>query len=77
MTVAQLIESLSKIEDQDIRVMVRGYEGGYDDVMNINPTPIDIALDVNNEWYFGKHERAEMLIYEDRKDYQIVKAIIL
>jgi len=77
MTVAQLIEALSKIEDQEAWVMVKGYEGGYDDVMTINPTPIEIALDVNKEWYFGNHERAEMLIYDDRKDYQIVKAIIL
>jgi len=77
MTIKQLIEILQQVEDQDTRVMVSGYEGGYNDVMNINPIPLDIALDVSNEWYYGKHERAEMLIHEDRKDYQIVKAILI
>jgi hypothetical protein len=77
MTVKQLIQILSTIEDQDVRVMVKGYEGGYNDVEGINIDPIDIALDVNIEWYYGAHERAEMLMYEDREKYQIVKTIIL
>jgi hypothetical protein len=77
MTIRELIESLSKIEDQDIRVMVKGYEGGYDDVVNINPTPIEIALDVNEEWYFGKHEKAKDIHGVANSRYQIVKAIIL
>ena len=61
MTVRQLIESLSTIEDQDIRVMVRGYEGGVNDMVigngidNITPAIIHVALDVNTEWYYGKH----------------------
>lgn len=77
MTVKQLIESLSKIQDQEAWVMVKGYEGGYDDVMNINPAPIDIALDVNDKWYYGRHESIQDVLIEARKDYQIVKAIIL
>jgi len=55
MTVKQLIEALSKIEDQEAWVMTSGYEGGYNDVMNINPAPIDMALDVNEQWYYGSH----------------------
>ena len=77
MTVKQLIQSLSEIQDQDTIVMVKGYEGGYDDVMNINPAPIDIALDVNDKWYYGRHESIQDVLIEARKDYQIVKAIIL
>lgn len=77
MTVKQLIQSLSKIQDQEAWVMVKGYEGGYDDVMNINPAPIDIALDVNDKWYYGRHESIQDVLIEARKDYQIVKAIIL
>ena len=77
MTVRELIEVLSKIENQQVRVMVKGYEGGYDDVMNINPAPIDIALDVNDKWYYGRHESIEDIAIEARKDYQVVKAIIL
>ena len=44
MTVKELIQSLSKIEDQDIRVMVKGYEGGYNDVDNINTSWFSIVL---------------------------------
>ena len=77
MTVKQLIEVLSKIEDQEIRVMVKGYEGAPNDIEDINPAPIDIALDVNDQWYYGKHEMIEDVVIEARKDYDIVKAIIL
>ena len=77
MTVKQLIEKLSIIEDQEAWVMVRGYEGGYDDVENLNTKPIDMVLDVNDEWYYGKHERIEDVVEEARKDSQIVKAIII
>jgi hypothetical protein len=77
MTVKQLIKILSTIQDQDTRVMVKGYEGGYNDIEDINPAPIDIALDVNDQWYYGKHEMIQDVVIEARKDYSIVKAIIL
>jgi hypothetical protein len=77
MTVKQLIQSLSKIQDQDIRVMVKGYEGGYNDIVDINPAPIDIALDVNDQWYYGKHETLDDIDPSNSTQYQIVKAIIL
>jgi hypothetical protein len=77
MNVRELIEKLSTIENQDARIITSGYEGGFDDIENLNLEPVDIALNVNDEWYYGKHERAEMLLYEDREKYQIVKAIIL
>ena len=77
MTVRELIKILEQIEDQEIRVMVRGYERGYDDVMNINPAPIDIALDVNDKWYYGRHERVDDMYDAPSSNYQIVKAIIL
>ena len=32
MTIKELIESLSKIEDQEVMVMVKGYEGGVNDI---------------------------------------------
>ena len=83
MTVRELIESLSKIEDKEIRVMTRGYEGGVNDMVIGNgiedntPAIIDIALDVNDEWYYGRHERIEDVIMNARGEYTIVKAIIL
>jgi len=77
MTVKQLITKLSTIKDQDTLVMVNGYEGGYNDVEAINIDPIDVALDVNDQWYYGRHERVGDVLVEVRKDFQIVKAIIL
>jgi hypothetical protein len=79
MTVKELIEVLSKIEDQETRVMVRGYEGGYNDLIMIDNTPatIYIALDVNEEWYYGAHERVEDVDRDHLDRYHIVKAIIL
>lgn len=75
MTVKQLIESLSKIEDQEVRVMVKGYERGVDDIEDIIPEIVNIALDVNKEWWNGTHEEvSEDNTYTDK---EIVKEIIL
>jgi hypothetical protein len=86
MTIKELIESLSKIEDQDIRVMVRGYEGGVDDIVIGNgidnntiviPAIQYVALDVHREWYMGRHERVDDMFGGINSNYHIVKAIIL
>lgn len=83
MTVKELIESLSKIEDQDIRVMIRGYEGGVNDMVIGNsiedntPAIQYVALDVNTEWYYGTHERVDDMFGGTNSEYHIVKAIIL
>jgi hypothetical protein len=75
MTVKELIESLSKIEDQDIRVMVKGYEGGVEDIENIIPEIVNVALNVNEEWWNGSHE--VISIDNTYTDKEIVKAIVL
>ena len=84
MTVKELIESLSKIEDQNIRVMVRGYEGGVDDITIGNgidnntvviPAIVNVALDVNEEWYYGRHEVQNF--DHEYKGREIINAIIL
>ena len=83
MTVRELIESLSKVEDKEIRVMTKGYEGGVDDIVigngidNNTPAIIHVALDVNTEWYYGKHERVDDMYNATNSNYHIVKAIIL
>jgi len=73
-----------QIEDQEVRVMVKGYEGGVDDIVignsidnNITPAIIHVALDVNTEWYYGKHERVDDMYDATNSEYHIVKAIIL
>ena len=75
MTVKELIESLSKIKDQEVRVMVKGYEEGVEDIENIIPEIINVALNVNTEWWNGTHE----VIRNDNTytDKEIVKAIVL
>jgi hypothetical protein len=77
MTVKQLIEELSKIEDQDLRVMTSGYEGGFNDLETKTNNIQFMALDVNDEWYYGKHEPVDNLYDAPNSNYQIVKAIIL
>ena len=83
MTVRELIESLSKIEDKEIRVMVRGYERGVNDMVIVNgignntPAIQYVALDVNTEWYYGTHERVDDMYDATNSKYHIVKAIIL
>lgn len=62
MTVQQLIKILSKVEDQQTTVLVKGYEGGVDDVvMSKDDTPeiLTVRLNVNTEWYYGRHEIVE------------------
>jgi uncharacterized protein YneR len=79
MTIQQLIDKLNTIEDKDNTIAVtRGYEKGYDDIDNIIPEPITMVLNVNDEWYFGKHEKlSEVYDREDIEEYTITKAIIL
>ena len=52
-TVAELIEELRKLP-AEMRVMVRGYEGGYHDCQT--PAIEPIKLNVNSEWYYGPHD---------------------
>ena len=35
-------------------VIVKGYEGGVDDVIHVKL--VKIRKDVNAEWYYGRHE---------------------
>ncbi|MBD2427710.1 hypothetical protein [Phormidium sp. FACHB-1136] len=52
MTAKELIEALSQYPP-DTPVVVRGYEGGYNDIQAI--TPVSIQLNVNQIWYYGAH----------------------
>lgn len=53
MNVKQLIEKLQDLP-QDSIVVVRGYEGGVDEITEISVSKV--ALNINSEWYYGKHE---------------------
>ena len=56
MTVAELIEQLLKLKP-DARVIVNGYEAGYEDVKGVEYR--DIRLNVNDNWYEGPHEEPD------------------
>ena len=75
MTVKQLIEQLQQL-DPDLHVFTVGYEGGFEDVYV--GKEMEIALDVHEEWFYGKHEDANITYYvPDKSKYTIVKGIIL
>jgi hypothetical protein len=64
MNVDQLIKRL-QMYPQDLRVVIRGYEGGYDDINNFEQ--LKIVLDYNAEWYYGKHDDASFIQNEEAK----------
>ena len=64
MNVDQLIKRL-QMYPPDLRVVVRGYEGGYNDVDTFEN--IKIVLDYHSEWYYGKHEDASNIYNEEVK----------
>jgi hypothetical protein len=68
MTTKELIEIL-KTYPEDMRVLISGYEGGFDDVEDVKESVFN--ENVNTEWYYGKHEKA------DKNDGYDFKGIIL
>ncbi len=52
MTVHELITALSQF-DPNTPVVVRGYEGGYNDIHQVKP--LSIQLNVNTTCYYGAH----------------------
>ncbi|MCL4823603.1 MAG: hypothetical protein KJZ57_05225 [Anaerolineales bacterium] len=53
MKAKELLEILSQIPE-DVDVVVKGYEGGVDEVVNVKL--VKIKKDVHSEWYYGRHE---------------------
>ena len=72
MKVKKLIELLSQM-DPELLVVVAGYEGGVDEMDKFEMC--DIELNVNTEWYYGKHEILEK--EPTKKDSTIVKGVRL
>jgi hypothetical protein len=77
MTVGELIAKLQEF-DQNMMVVVDGYEGGVEDVEFVQTT--DIALNFNaNTWYYGKHEPVtdDYLTDEEKEKHTVVTAVYL
>jgi hypothetical protein len=66
MRIKDLIKTLQEYP-QDIRVVVAGYEGGYNDVLSVRE--LVLRENENEEWFYGAHEESE--------DVQGFKAIAL
>lgn len=54
MTVSELIEQLKEYPG-DMRVLVPGYEGGYND-SGLKTEEIVFNFSKNDAWYYGPHE---------------------
>ena len=75
MTVQDLIELLATYPS-GLRVVVNGYEDGFDDVVPERVSVIQIELDVGQEGWEGRHNTAD---HEGpaRRDSRIVDALVL
>jgi len=56
MKVKDLIKELQSY-DPELMVVIDGYEGGVDEATKA--IDVSLKLDVNTEWYYGKHEVVE------------------
>ena len=56
MKVKELLNLLSQMPSE-LDVVVKGYEGGVDDVINVQI--VHIKKDARTEWYYGRHELEE------------------
>ena len=74
MTVDELIRMLETYPP-DLRVVVDGYEGGVDDLEARLLLVRDIRLNVNADWYYGRHE--ETYTCEKETGHETVPALIL
>ena len=73
MTVGDLVRELSRYPD-DLRVMVSGYEDGFDDLEPGLLSVQDVALHQHPEWFYGRHD---IPFPEDGEDIQTVPALLI
>ena len=55
MNVQQLIEQLQK-HPPDMRIIIQGYEGGFNDLDRVEPKEIIVNANDGHSWWKGKHE---------------------
>ena len=53
MKVKELIKMLSE-QDQEAMVVISGYDGGVNELRVVSAAVVE--LNVNESWYYGKHE---------------------
>jgi len=52
MTAKELIKLLQQLPPE-IKIVVRGYEEGYNDIQQLKP--VKLKQDVNAKWYYGEY----------------------
>ena len=75
MTVKELVEFLPNYPD-DLRVVVNGYEDGYDDILPERISTRKIELDTGKHDWEGKHSGPPYKSEETTDDAKIVDALI-
>ena len=73
MTVSELTQLLATYPP-DMRVVVNGYEEGYDDLEQHLMSVKEIRLDTGEKWWEGRHREAEDTRTEGRA---VVNALVL
>ena len=76
MTVKELVEHLGKYPD-DLRVVVNGYEDGFDDLSLERISVIKIQLDTQIHDWEGQHSDFHGSEKETTNDAEIVEALVL
>jgi hypothetical protein len=66
MTASELIQQLQTLPTHT-RIVIRGYEDGYNDILKLKP--VKIKLKANADWYVGE--------YEDSADADAINAVDL
>ena len=74
MTTGELIQLLSQYP-ADLRVMVQGYEDGFDDLEADCVVAGEASLNVYSAWYYGRHEQD--LTSADRTRGETARALFL
>lgn len=72
MTVAELVRLLAR-HPADLRVVVNGYEDGYDDLSPGQVSRIRIALNTGKHQWEGRHGDSDVVA----PDGEVVEAVVL
>lgn len=75
MTVKELVEFLGKYPD-DLRVVVNGYEDGFDDILSERISTTKIQLDAGKHDWEGQHGDPPYESKEKIDDAKIVDALV-
>lgn len=74
MNVGELIDQLQQLPKETM-VVRSGYEGGVNEVKEVRECTI--ALNVNTDWYYGKHEEIDSDYPDDYEKHERAKAIYI